>query len=378
MKRIFLENVKPLTHEQIVERRKKVEYEKTKFYVNRLAKDVYIRDRSGLLTRIKPRVESAAFEYDSFYICEQLQCTPDLSNDYIQQSRQTSNSMRQYAHRIILNNWTGEPPLSSRYSVEALSPLSLKTLLENEGIVYLEEHDVVVLYDLTVDQMMNIHHPYSLAGYTINSLQQVREDNPNLRRGDFTFNIRIVDNNDQFGSRWLLIDDNPFCIVASKDDHVTDGIYVTYSKNMLSGRGPQKLMTDRFEFKDGANLPYYKLYESQQEALLARRSTQIDEAWAKIKELESKTTTAENGLNKAKQERENIEREAQLKKQRHEQDMEKLQKEHQKLLKEHELYMQKNVGEMLSVGRKNTMELIKCVPVIIAAITCTMSLFKKK
>ena len=378
MKRIYLDHVKTLTHDQLTERRKRVDHEKTRFFVNRLPKDVYVKDRSGLLTRIKPRTESSAFDLDYLFICEHVQCIPEVRNDYIEQARKTPNSMRQNVHRAVLNNWSGEPPTSSRYSVETLNGLSLKTLVENEGVVYLEEFDLTVMYGLTIDEMAGIYHPYSLAGYAFKSFQQVKDENPNLRKGDFTFNIRIVDNSEQFGSRWILIDDQPFCIVACKDSQVTDGIYVTYSKNMLNGKGPRKLMTDRFDFRDGANLPYYKLYESQQEALMARRSIQIEEAQAKVRELESKATAAENGLLKAQQERENLERDAQLKKQKHDQDMEKLQKEHQKLLKEHELYLQRSVGEMLSTGRKNTMELIKYVPVVLSAITCTMALFKKQ
>src|SRR5690606_31974944 len=108
---------------------------------------------------------------------------------------------------------------------------SLEELIENEGVLYLEEHDLVVMYGLAKEDMDKIHHPYSLTGYTVSSFQRVREENPYLRKGDFTFNIRIVDNHDQFGSRWILIDEVPFCIVACKDEEVTDGIYITYSKN---------------------------------------------------------------------------------------------------------------------------------------------------
>lgn len=378
MKRVYLEHVKPLTFDQLQERRRRVEYEKTKFFVNRLPKDIYIRDRSGLLTRIKSRVDSAAFERDYLFICEQLQCTPELNEDYIQQARQTPNSMRQYTHHVVLSNWTTEPPVSARYSIEVGSALSLATLLENDGVLYLEEHDLVVLYGLSATDMEKIHHPYSLAGYVVHSFERICEENPFLRKGDFTFNIRIVDNHDQFGSRWILIDDVPFCIVACKDPEVTDGIYVTYSKNMLNGRGPQKLMTDRFDFKEGANLPYYKLYETQQEALTARRSIQVDEAKARIQELESKASTAENNLLKAQQERENMEREAVFRRQRHEQDMDKLKKEHDKLQHEHELFLEKQVGEMLSISRKNTAEIIKYVPVFISAIVTIAALFKPK
>lgn len=378
MKRLYLEHVRPLTSEQIQERRRHVEYEKTKFFINRLPSNVFVRDRSGLLTKIKPRVESTAFEADFFFICEQINCSPELTSDYVQQARQTDNRMRQYAHKVVLDRWVSEPPVAARYSVEAQCSLSLTELLVNEGIVYLEEHDIVVMYGLTNKEMENIYHPYSLAGYASQSVKKIRESNPYIRKGDFTFNIRIVDNHDQFGSKWILIDDAPFCIVACKDLQVTDGIYVTYSKNMLNGEGPQKLLTDRFDFTDGANLPYYKLYESQQEALLGRRSAQVEEAQARIRELEAKTTAAENSLRKAQAERENAEREAQYRQARHEQDMEKLRRENEKLQKDHDLYLQKQVAEMLAASRKNTAELIKCVPVVLSTIACTVALFKKK
>jgi hypothetical protein len=378
VKRLYLEHVRPLTFEQLQERRKKVDYEKTKFYVNRFPSDVYIRDRSGLLTKVKPRIESTAFEADLLFICEQIQCSPQLTSDYVQQARQTPNSMRQYAHKVVLSQWANEPPVAARYSVEAQCSLSLKELLANDGIVYLEEHDIVVMYGLTEKEMEKIYHPYSIVGYAANSFEQIKGSNPYLRKGDFTFNIRIVDNHDQFGSRWILIDDTPFCIVAGKSDELTDGIYVTFSKNMLNGKGPQKLITDRFEFADGGNLPHYKLYESQQEALLARRSVQVEEAQARIRELEAKSTAAENSLRKSQQERDNAEREAQYRQARHEQDMEKLRRENEKLQKDHELYLQKQVAEMLAASRKNTAELIKCVPVVLSTIACTIALFKKK
>lgn len=378
MKRLFLQGMKPLSHWQLRERNQRVDHEVTHFYINRLPSHVYIRDRSGLLTQIKPRPGLSAFEPDSFYICEHITCTPEIIQDYVQQSRNTTDKMRQYRHQAVLQNWTGEPPISARYSVEVVTPLKLSVLLENEGVIYLEDHDLLVMYGLSMREMERIRHPYTLAGYAKQSYKQISKNNPNLRRGDFTFNIRIVDNQDQFGSRWILIDEEPFCIVPCKDDEVTDGIYVTYSKNMLNGDGPQKLFIDRFDFEDSGNLPFYKLYESRQEALLARRSVHVDEANARIRELESKSAAAENSLRKAQQERENLEREAQLRREKHEQDMLKLRREHEKLQQEHKHYLERQVGETLATSRKNTTEIIKCVPAIISTIAVAVSLFSKK
>lgn len=368
MKRLYLDHVQTLTHDQRTERRRHVETDRTKFFVNRLPDDVFIRERSGLLTCLRPRIESSAYEPDYLFICEHIQCSPEAQQEYIRQARSTPNSMREYAQRAMLDHWSAEPPTSSRYSVEVLSGLSLTELLENDGVVYLEEHDLVVMYGLGQADMNRIHHPYSKAGHTLSSFQKVTEDNPYIRKGDFTLNIRIVDNNDEFGSKWLLIEDEPFCIVASKDGDVADGIYVTYSKNLLGGQGPQKLLSDRFAFGD-KKLPY-RLYASQQEALQHRGSLQIQE-------LETKARAAENSLLKVQQDRDNMEREAQLRLTKHDQELERLRQERVKLLKEHELYLEKQAGEVLSVRRKNTLEVIKCVPVVLAAIAATVAALKK-
>lgn len=337
-----------------------------------------MRDRAGLLTKIKPRLESLTFDRDRLYICEQLQCSPEMSHSYAQQARRTPNKMRQHMHQVVLTNWEGEPPLSARYMVEAQSSLDLKTLEDHDGVVYLEDYDLLVMYGLSEEDMGKIPHPYSIMGYTLESFQNVSQQNPYLRKGDFTFNIRIVDNHNLFGSRWILIGDTPICIAACKDRQVTDGIYITYSKNMLNGKGPQKLLTDRFDFTQGANLPYYTLYESQQEAMLARRSVQTDEARAKIQELESKAATAENNLKKAQQERDNLEREAQIRAQRHEQELEKLRRDRERMETEHAMFMEKQVSEGIMLSRKNTLEVIKCVPVLLSVFAAGAALLKKK
>lgn len=378
MKRLFLESVRPLSYSQMRERREKIQYEKTKFYVNRLPLDVYIRDRSGLLTQIKAKTGGSAFPLDRFFICEYISCTPDILNSFDQQARQTPKSMQQYAHQAVIQKWSAEPPARERYSVEAYTQLLLSDLKDNDGIVYLEDHDLLVMYGLTKEEMDRIHHPYSLSGYVTRSFENIRQTNPYISKGDFTFNIRIVDNADVFGSRWILIDDKPFIIVASKDNEVTDGIYVTYSDNTLNGKGPQILLADRIEFGESGKLPYYKLYESRQEAMAARRSTQVDEAAARLNELESKVTASQNALRKAQQDSENLEREAQLRKEKFEQEMEKLQRDQEKLKREHNIFIQRQVSEEIAMRRKNTTELIKCVPAILSTVAVAMTLFKKK
>lgn len=369
MKRIYLDHVTELTSDQFHEQRKRIGLEHTRFFVNRLPDTIYIRDRAGLLTALPPRLESEVFEPDRFYIAEQYECSPEIRSEYIRQSRNTPNSMRQHTHKALLENWTVRPPVAKKFSTHVLSSVDLPTLMEHDGVLYLEDHDLVVMYGMTQQNMERIHHPYSKAGYTYNSFRRLCENNPYLRSGDFTLNIRIVDNHDTFGSRWVLLNDVPHCVVACKDEEVTDGIYVTCSKTTLNGAGPQKLLSDRFEFGD-KKLPY-KLYESQQEALQDRSSNQL-------KELEAKALAAETGLLKARQERDNLEREAEQRQQKHAQDMEKLRNEHQKLIKEQELYMHKHVGDVLSVGRKNTIELIKCVPVILSSIAALVAVVRNK
>lgn len=378
MKRLFLSNIQQLTSQQIRERRENIQFERTKYYANRLPADVYIKDRSGLLTLIKPKIGDSSFKPDGFYICEYLSCSPDLLASYDQQARNTPSSMRQYLHNAVLQHWNAEPPNRNRYALEAYTKVDFTTLKENEGVIYSEDHDLVIMTGLTMSQMEKIHHPYSMAGYAYNSFQQTREGNPYIRKGDFTFNIRIVDNEDRFGSKWLLIDDKPFCVIACKDEQVTDGIYVTYSENTLGGHGPQNLMVNRFDFKDSGNLPHYSLYDSRQEALMARRSVQVEEATARIRELEAKATATDNAFRKNAQEREYLEREAETRREKHEQDMKKFERERERLESEHKLFMQKQVAESIAIKRKNTTELIKCVPAILSTVAVALTLFKKK
>jgi hypothetical protein len=378
MKRVYLDHVRALTHEQKSERNSRLDYNRTRFFVNRLPEEVCIRDRSGLLTRIRPVLESDQFQPDILFIGEQISCSPDVRRSYVQQARQTTLAMQDQAHKAVLTNWGGIPPVSSMYGVETYSELSLARLEECGNVVYLEEYDIVVLYRLSEKEMEEFQHPYSKRGYVVQSYQEVCIGNTFVSKGDFTFNIRIVDNQDQFGGRWILLGDKPVFVAPVKHKELTDGIYVTYSENPMGDKGPRKLLSTRLDFKEGANLPYYKLYESKQEAVLASRSMLTEEAAARLHELESKAQTAENNLRKAQQDRENMEREAQFKRERHEQDMEKIRRENERMRREHELFKEKQAMEALATARKNTTEIIKCVPVIISAITCGLALLRKK
>jgi hypothetical protein len=331
-----------------------------------------------MLTKIRPVLESNNFQRDILFIGDQISCSPDVRRSYVQQARQTTHAMQDRTHKAVLTDWGGIPPVSSMYGVETYSELSLELLRQYHGVVYLEEFDVVVLYGLSNQTMEEFQHPYSREGYARKSYKEVSESNGYISRGDFTFNIRIVDNQDQFGGRWMLVGDKPVFIAPNKSTDLTDGIYVTYSENPMGDKGPRKLLTTRLEFGEGANLPYYKLYESKQEALLASRSLLTEEAAARLHELESKAQTAENNLRKAQQDRENMEREAQFKRERHEQDMEKIRRENERMRREHELFKEKQAMEALATARKNTTEIIKCVPVIISAITCGLALLRKK
>lgn len=378
MKRIYLSATEQLSYSQIRERREKIQFEKTKFYVNRFPSDVYIRDRSGLMVKIAPTLGGSAFRPDRLYICEYISCTPDILNSYDQQARNTSDSMRQYMHRAVLQHWSAEPPVRDKFSVEVFSALSLAEITGNDGVVYLEELDIVVMYGLNEQTMNKMYHPYSLAGYAYSSYQQVSQNNPHIRHGDFTFNLRIVDNEEHFGSRWILIDDEPFCIVASKDAEVTDGIYITRTENTLGGKGSSRLLVDRIEFKNSDTLPYYKLYTTRQEALANSRSILVEEAQAKVKELTAKVLLSDNALEKARQEQSNLERETKIRREKFEQEMEKIKRDNERLEKEHDLYVQKQAMEQSSLRRKNTAELIKCVPILLSTVAVGMSLFKKK
>lgn len=359
MKRIYLDGVKPLTHYQKIERRRHVDYQHLKYFINRLPDDIYIKDRSGLLTKICSRIDQVSFEMNCFHICENIECSPDNIKSYTKQARRHSPNLRAHLMKVVLINWCAEPPVNSSYSVEVLSTVSLALLRSNDGIIYLEEHDLVLMYGLTEEEALKIDHPYSLVGYVAKSFSRIEDEY--IRHGDFSFNIRIVDNQGTFGSKWILINDKKaFCIIACQDTEVTDGVYITYTENKLGGKGPKKLFTDRFAFDALEELPFYKLFDSEQEALASGGEIARQEAQAKLFETETKLRTAENNLKKAQQDKERLEQEAEARKE------------------EHELNREKRDSEKASIYRKNTADIIKYVPVILLVVTNVIAALNKK
>lgn len=383
MKRIFLEDVKPLSYHQQTESRRYIDYEHTKYFINRLPKDIYIKDRSGLLTKIVSRIEHTSFPINCLHICEHIQCHPDQVDSYTKQALTTSVSMRQHMHKVVLQNWQAEPPVNDKYSVKVLSSLNIDKLREYDGVLYLEEHDIVVVYGLSEEEAMCVTHPYSLTGYTERSYEQINNDA--IRRGDFTFNVRIVDNVGNVFPKWLLVGNSPFCVIPVKDPEITDGIYVTYSKNLLSGNGPAQLLTDRFDFNNIDDIPFYKLYNSEQEALFASNTNAEEKARINLAELELKARAIEHAKRKSEQDLENLEREIELKRLKFQQeeekiksDREKLERESERAREDHSFYQEKQEYEKASSYRKNTADIIKYVPMILTVIVSVVTLLSKK
>lgn len=381
--RLFLDDVQPLTYFQQTECRKYIDYEITKYFINRLPKDIYIKDRSGLLTKIISRIELTSFTKDCLHVCEKIQCQPEQVDSYTKQARATSVSMRQHMHKVVLQNWQAVPPVANKYSVEVLSSLTLEKLEQNDGIVYLEEHDIVVFYGLSEQEIEEVYHPYSLIGYTERSYQRIRNDA--IRKGDFTFNVRIVDNIGKVYPKWLLVGDVPFCVIPVKDPEIMDGIYVTYSKNTLAGEGPAQLFTDRFDISTMDQIPYHKLYNSEQEALFATNTSAEEKARVQLRELEIKAKAVEHAKRKAEQDLENLEKEIELRRLKNAQEQEKIisdrekhQRDTERAREDHRFYYEKQEQERASINRKNTVDIIRYVPIILTVVMSVVTLLTKK
>lgn len=377
MKRIFLEDLELLTPMQELEKPKHLTNSRAKYFINRLPGVVWVRERNGLLTKIESDNRGdSAYPYNFFYIADTINGTNDAFNGYRQQALKVAPHMRTGVLRFVAENTKRVSPRGFEYTLSTLSRVSPEQLAASNGIVYLEEHDLVVIYDKSKEQASAVFHPNSLEGYTAQA--HTARHPEGISNTDLVVSISIIDNESQFGSKWTVLNGRVFKVVARTDPNLTSGIYYSYNKVLLKENDLCNTYADRLDFKDREKLELYKLYDSESEAIVSITSNAQAEAQAKIAEAESKRATSENNYRKAQQEKENLEKEYQYKQQRFKQDNEKLERDNDRLRKEHDLYLEKSRVEYESLLRKNTADIFKYVPMVLSAIACVATLISKK
>ena len=247
-----------------------------------------------------------------------------------------------------------------KYYVSLDYQINLEALAACGGASYFQNIDLVIS---TRHESVTPPHPYSARGL---ERQLMLEDSDINRVETFGYKIKIVDNNNEFGDRWVNIAQNAYRVPAIRDVSLNDGVYLITSGN-APGAPPK---TEFFNFTDsGAEL---HLYRTREEAEALGDLHKQREQELVFLEHQIKTTENEYRLQKQKlsEESEAREREFKLKElalneEKQKLDRIRLEQEHQKKMEE---LRRKDYYEDRSYVRKDSSEFMKYAPLLLTGV----------
>lgn len=147
--------------------------------------------------------------------------------------------------------------------------------------LYIQAVDLV----LTLDTVKDLPpHPYAAA--TKNGVRQLF-DTGTVHDGDAVYHMEIVDNDDEFGKRYINCNGSVLCIRPKKMDMRQNGVYVRRSdENLIDGR-KSCITVEYYSFEEAVKS--LNLYLSVQEAKslgdnLARNKREISDREHKLKQ----------------------------------------------------------------------------------------------
>lgn len=369
MQRLTIKSSKPWTHHERGAERPGgfVEFNKGFHFINNLPMEVYVRDRTDMLTTIPPAQVHSAHKPDVLIVRQSISCSLTNKKAYVQEARLLAEEDRSLAQKAVVDQWTNASFVEQRGSVNYECSVDSKEFELAGGVIYLEDFDVLVFYGPYAKKISeSFFHPYSKRGA---AMQRASETGASVSSADFSFNIQIVDNTGTIGPRWMKIADRVIGVQPVINTDRRDGFYVTYRNTAIaSASDEQYLMVSYYDADAEGNIPFFRTYKTKIEAINSLPQTELEELELKRRDIESKL------------ERARLEAEATAV--RHAHELRKLAQENEKLMGERDLWIEKQKSEKLKASaeqakakldettnrRKNTAELFKYVPIVLGLI----------
>lgn len=357
------------------------EYTREMYFINNLPGTVYVRDRFDLRVSVEPANRRNMHKPDVFLIRNTFSCSVENKQNFVTEARLVSENDRNVIQKAFVSEWTGEERYNPRSDIRVENKLTRSMFEKASGVIYLEDFDLLLFYGENAEaRSQRTFHPYSARGVAQRHLMRVTTD---VKVGDFSFNIKIVDNFGEFGDRWLRIGDKVIRVRPVVDQGTQDGIYVMYRNHSFAGNDDMHLLVSHYKLAEEDAVPYFQLYKTQIDAQSAPEAQAIAEHEVRRKEAEARAIEAQSKLTRAIGESELIKV-----KQSHE--ITKLMQENENLKAEKETWIEKQKTEKLKTQaeqaklanetakqagdaeanrRKNISELIKYVPLVLGLIT---------
>jgi hypothetical protein len=356
-------------------------------YYNTAPESFVVIDRQNVRVTVLPERWNLGpvIAQNSLIISEQVTCNASNKESITVQARKLKNVAHSPVHATALHDWKTQKGAGINFDLKYHNSVLADLVISEGGVVYIAEYDIVVIYGTDSAALANtVEHPFSIAKQTRMSYECIKEVMSH-NTGDFTFNVRIVDNTGCIGERWIKLGDEVCRIVPCKDKTIMDGFYVTTRKYAKVGFSDDlRLVSERIPYYCEDNIPFFKLYRSKIDAVNAPTDAAVHEfklkmldAKSKANELEGKLRLSENTLLKLEKEKEQLEKSMVFNQAKYLSDMETLNSEKEVLLAKQRTERLKARNEAHSSDRKNITEFIKYVPLILTAFAAVAGVFMK-
>jgi len=332
-------------------------------YINNLPMPITIGLRSGLKFALPPLLsmrDSTLVVRVEIHISHLLKIDVQKLLSAINNESSAELKVMREAFIIQINEtYHGGVNLIIDYSLDAT------TLRKFGGVIYYHELDCIISLK---EYGETPAHPYSEEG---RKLQLLDVNSTDCTGNDFSYSVKLVDNFNKYGPRFININSSVYKINTTKDSSKKDGIYITsnkpFSGDVEATDGNKSLAYYSFDSEE------IKLYLSAEEAnslgdsLINRKQ--------KITELEHTSSVQRLELQQIKHEHEiqilektkeklvlEMEREALKAK------LEEMRSDYENRIKM-EREQQKDHYEEKSYKRKDSSELLRWIPAIITGIS---------
>lgn len=335
--------------------------EKKITYINNLSEPVTIGTRDGLKFVLSPqynlsangliiRVEITINSTQKTDIQKVLSAVDDSAPQELKVLRET------FAKQIKVITHRASTVMTIDYTVHT------NTLREYGGAIYFHEVDLVVSllgFDNTPP------HPFSEEGRRLNIINTSTDNTEK----DFFYSIKIVDNGEKYGPRYININNQVFKIDTVKDNSKKDGVYITRTKEFNSTLSDSNQKEHLHYSIDSEELSIFKSAEearvygdinTNRKRELAELEHQLNLQKAELQAIKSKN---EMDMIERNKEKLILEMEKDTLKQR----LEEQRQDYEQRLK-YERDRQKDYFDERSYRRKDYSEMVKFIPAIIVGV----------
>lgn len=372
---------KDVTVDNVTPMRQDVGYRNEFEYINSLPITVRVATRQGVTFSIRPDNKLRGREF-RIRQTQRWDWRVDIDADGITQSRAAEAKAMVDS---LFANLTGHPASSGK-SATVSTVLTRADFENNGGTLYIENLDIV----LSIKGEGVLVHPYSEQG---RQMELIRDTQGAGLNDAANFTIRIVDNHRRLGAQFINLNGDVYRVPACEDHNMEDGIYVIRTGISQGDYAPSPPTVERYDFEEGREA--LRLFDNVQAAKVhgnveAATKHQYDLAMQESKNEELKLKSdlrdkdrqlkeVEFSLKQLVAQTEGEKQDFELTKLRMEDEIRR--QKHEIGLLSHRLEManmqRKDYYDDRGAQRKDSSEMLKWLPLVIAGIGAAILGFRK-